>query len=468
MKASAQVKNSNKRTTGFIIDGNYVKYYDALQNISLIDNLDITTDGTIKSDSASLDEIAINEINQEIYNKKCEQNPLIRDVQTELEEWRTKWNDYVLYVTGARQTGKTTELLKFAYKHYEQIIYVNLANERQLKSFEELVLSNSLHFGMINYCRQERLEEFENLSSTILIIDEIQESSTVYNSIRVLQGELNCHVAVTGSYLGKTLNSQYFKPAGNMKEVEMLPLSFTEFCRAFEKEDLLYSVSLYGESEKEQYIELTDLYKIYIQIGGYPAVVKEYLRSKDVSACYEVIETIISRFTEESASYFKNDKYPIVSWLKYSKILGGCDLYNQGNVNDLLSERRFYFMDCGIVSYVAGTTPISNDTVAGILAENFVYSELYRLYKKHNLKGNKPCCSIYDNYELDFMIVDRNDRKYGIEVKSNKSNKTKSLKTYKNRALIDEAYIAEITRGGKGAEVSSIPIYTVGCRFPYN
>jgi predicted AAA+ superfamily ATPase len=103
--------------------------------------------------------------------------------------------------------------------------------------------------------------------------------------------------------------------------------------------------------------------------------------------------------------------------------------------NDLLSERRFYFMDCGIVSYVAGTTPISNDTVAGILAENFVYSELYRLYKKHNLKGNKPCCSIYDNYELDFMLVDRNDRKYGIEVKSNKSNKTKSLKTYKNRAF---------------------------------
>ena len=51
--------------------------------------------------------------------------------------------------------------------------------------------------------------------------------------------------------------------------------------------------------------------------------------------------------------------------------------------------------------------------------ENFVYSELYRLYKKHNLKGYKPCCSIYDNYELDFMLVDRNDRKYGIEVKSN-------------------------------------------------
>ena len=63
-----------------------------------------------------------------------------------------------------------------------------------------------------------------------------------------------------------------------MKEVEMLPLSFTEFCRAFEKEDLLYTVSLYGESEKEQYIELTDLYKIYIQIGGISCGCKRILK----------------------------------------------------------------------------------------------------------------------------------------------------------------------------------------------
>lgn len=126
----------------------------------------------------------------------CKESPLLRDICVEFEEWRDKWSDYVLYLTGARQTGKTTELLKFAYKHYEQIIYVNLAVENQLHDFEELVLSNSLRFGTVNYCRKERLEEFCNSKETILIIDEIQESSMVYNSIRALQGELNCHVAV--------------------------------------------------------------------------------------------------------------------------------------------------------------------------------------------------------------------------------------------------------------------------------
>ena len=78
----------------------------------------------------------------------------------------------------------------------DRVIYVNLAVENQLHDFEELVLSNSLRFGTVNYCRKERLEEFCHSKETILIIDEIQESSMVYNSIRALQGELNCHVAV--------------------------------------------------------------------------------------------------------------------------------------------------------------------------------------------------------------------------------------------------------------------------------
>jgi len=157
----------------------------------------------------------------------------------------------------------------------------------------------------------------------------------------------------------------------------------------------------------------------------------------------------------------------VLAWLKYSKIIGSCDLYNQGNVNDLLSERRFYFMDCGIASYIAALTPINNNAVEGAIAENFVYTELYRVYKSNILKGDKPCCSIYGNYELDFMLVDKNDKKYGVEVKATRSNKHESLDCFLSKDFVDEAYLAEITCGGIGETVRSIPIYTVGCRFPY-
>lgn len=400
-----------------------------------------------------------------------------------------------------------TEMLRF--------IYINLADETSLHYFEELVISNSLSFGMIDYCRKARLEEFHNSPDTIIIIDEIQESHKIYNSIRALQSDLKCHIAVTGSYLGKTLTSKYFKPAGNMYEIEMLPLSFREFCRAFNSEQLLLNIDLYGQSDSADYAALTEKYKIYRQTGGYPAVVSTYLQTKSIYHCHEVIRNIIARFTEESASYFKSDKCAVIfdnvykgafisiakekkgtsskdirditdftisdtkehvsrkeindaiSWLKYSKIIGSCDLYNQGCISDLLQEHRFYFMDCGIASYVASLTSIPNDTVDGVIAENFVYTELYRLYKENLFKGDKPCCSVYDNYELDFMLVDKKDIKYGIEVKAAKSNKHNSLDIYLRKKLIDEAYLAQITRGGMGEQIKTIPIYTVGCRFPY-
>lgn len=165
------------------------------------------------------------------------ETPLVRDVQTELGQWKKNWHNKVLYVSGARQTGKTTEIFKFAYKNYEQIIYVNLADRKQLESFESAADNTSVLFGLIQYCRESDNAEFCNSDKTVLIIDEIQESSDIYNSIRALQGGLSCDIIVTGSYLGKTLNAKYFKPAGNTYDIEMLPLSFREFCRAFQKKN---------------------------------------------------------------------------------------------------------------------------------------------------------------------------------------------------------------------------------------
>lgn len=512
MKALKRVKNSKNKTVGFITDIGYVKYYLALQNVNRIDNLRVIKNNVLKSKNTKLDIVNVSDINKEIYNTMCKKSYLLRDVQNELEYWRTNRNDFVLYLIGARQIGKTTELLKFAYKNYEQIIYVNLAQERELEEFEKVVDSNSLYFGMLNYCELFGLEEFDDDSSTILIIDEIQESHKIYNSIRALQNTLHCHVAVTGSYLGKTLNSKYFKPCGNMYDIEMLSLSFTEFCRAFNKEKLLYDIDLYGKSDEKSYKKLTELYKIYCRIGGYPAVVDEYIKTNNINKCFNILETIVNRFTEESASYFNDDKCYIIfsnvykaaflsiakekkgtsskdikditnfvkldtnehvsrteinkaiSWLKYSKIIGSCDLYNQGNVFELLSERRFYFLDCGIANFVSKSTSIPKESIDGILTENFAYTELYRLYKTDKVKGDVPCCSVYQNYELDFLVVDNNDIKYGLEIKSSNSDNPKSLNVF----VIDKPYLAGLTRGGIRETIKAIPIYTVGCRFPYD
>lgn len=133
----------------------------------------------------------------------------------------------------------------------------------------------------------------------------------------------------------------------------------------------------------------------------------------------------------------------------------------------MLNERRFYFMDCGIANCIAKMTPADNRTVTGMLTENFAYTELYRLYQSDKVKGDKPCCSIYGNYELDFMVVDINDKKYGIEIKTTDDNSPVSLTVYLNQKIVDEGYLAKKTRGGIRKNLYSIPVYAVGCRFPY-
>ena len=60
LRALAEVINNEKKTTGFMVDGSYVKYYDALQNIDLA----VTEDGVIRSTDKTLDKIDVSKVNK--------------------------------------------------------------------------------------------------------------------------------------------------------------------------------------------------------------------------------------------------------------------------------------------------------------------------------------------------------------------------------------------------------------------
>ena len=489
MGKTVRVVNSAGNTTGFVIDEHYVEYYTLLKNIEWEPKLEIDTEGEIVAKQGELPIVPIKEIYQAEYIKICKERFIQRDIESDLEEWKKRYSDKVLFLRGARQTGKTTELMKFAYNHYEQIIYINLALDADRETFHQYVVENtSLRYGMKGYCKARGLSPFCDDKETMIIIDEIQEDHVIYNMIRSLNHELKCHIAVTGSYLGRTLNSEYFKPAGNLHILELMPLSFYEFCKAFGQEKRLMQLDIYGKDEKESYETLTQLYQVYRQIGGYPDIVSSYIVSGDIRACMTKLENLLEVFTDESKRYFHNDNIDTItnwikdsskehvsrnevtsaiSWLEYSGILDACDLYNNGNINDLLPNRRMYFKDCGLANCIASRTSLSQEAVEGMLTETFAYTELYRLCKKHIVKNERPCFSTYNNYELDFMLINQDDVVYGIEVKASNSTNPISLNVYLDKGFIDEGYMAGITRGGIREKIKTIPIYTVGVRFPY-
>jgi len=140
-------------------------------------------------------------------------------------------------------------------------------------------------------------------------------------------------------------------------------------------------------------------------------------------------------------------------------------LYNNGDVTDVINNRRSYFLDTGIANYVSSMVVLPKDAVEGLLTETFAYTELNRLYQKAASKkkvlGNKPCFSTCGSYELDFVVVDKDYIRYGIEVKSS-SNQAKSLKFYKEKGFIDKAIRAVPSKGGCGDAYDTIPIYLIG------
>ncbi|MCM1221513.1 MAG: AAA family ATPase [Lachnospiraceae bacterium] len=515
MRAAAEIKRSDGSRVGFLVDNMFLSIEEILSNADRIENLTVSEKGTVELSGEALPVQTLYEYHKTKYLQTARENPLNREIQKEFRNWKKHYNKYVLYVSGARQTGKTTEILKFAYGTYENILYINLANDSLKVSLEKCLNSQlNIVLALMDFCKENKMASFINSADTVVILDEIQESTVIYNSIRRLS-ELRGDIIVTGSYLGKTLSSEYFKPVGNVWQLEMLPLSFTEFCDVFGCRNLLQTIDITGHDADENYEILSELYMTYRKIGGYPAVVSAYVKDRSVEKCMEILESILQIFTEESSAYFHDFKSALVfqqvykeilrmmsmekkgtsskdiktitrftkedtkehvsrkevnealAWLKYSKIIGGCDLYNQGNVFDVLYERRMYFMDCGILNCIAARTPIDNATLNGLLSENFAYSELYRLYKTHQVKGDKPCCSVYGDYELDFMIVDQNDRKYGLEIKTSDSHDPRSLLVYLSDGKIEKGYLAGNVKGGERGRYLAIPIYTVGCRFPY-
>lgn len=433
---------------------------------------------------------------------------LWRDVQNDLSEWKEKRHDTVLQVEGPRQVGKTHEIRKFAYSHYSQVIYVNLVRDEY--GFEDSLSEKNF---MDSYCRTADIGEFRDNADTVLIIDEIQERATVYNAIRDMRERLSCDIIVSGSYLARTVNSKdFFLPAG-ISYLRMHPLSFREFARALDLEDDYVNADLYGGSAPEVYEKLERAYKAYLETGGYPESVTAYIKSGNISESKDIIFNLVRTFTAESSRFFtdsnalsifnevykavfvrmadekkgtgrnftelvtdfvkdsvkepvsRNEVRSAASWLLYSGIIGYCDMYNNGDITDVISNRRAYFGDCGIANYVSELVNVPADAVRGLITENFAYTELSRLYDKQpskkKVRGDKPCFAVCGEYELDFVVVENDYTKTGIEVKSG-INKAKSLEFFKEKGLIDRAVKAAPVKGGRGDKFDTVPVYLIG------
>jgi hypothetical protein len=437
-----------------------------------------------------------------------------RKIEINLEEWKQRPNKKPLVLRGARQTGKTTLIRKFAAQ-FDNFIELNLEKDAIQKIFAEVKDIRSIVQSIEGVTNKRVIPE-----KTLLFLDEIQNSISAIKLLRYFYEEMpGLHVISAGSLLEVRMKSEGWSfPVGRVEFLYLYPVSFEEFLSVM-GEDLLLKALLEAGPENilptPLHEKLSDLLADYMCVGGMPEAVSEFISSRSFAEVKRYHESLTSSFKEDFSKYSKGsqveylkqiwDKIPfeIGSRIKYSRICGpearSSDVSRAFDVlhEAMLVERilpttrtniplvkkakaapKALFLDIGLCTYTLNLTRdqlkerLMDVAYGGGLTEEFVGEELLALnfHRRSSLyfwtREEKGTTS-----ELDYLIQIGN-KIVPIEVKTGSHGSLKSLHQFLHRngtgfgvriyngPLRNEIHLVNLPDGKKlKYQLLSIPYY---------
>ena len=214
-----------------------------------------------------------------------------------------------LLITGARQVGKTFIIRKCAKKHFEYVIEINFIERPDaIKLFENAKSSEDILL---------RISAFTDVplvpGKTLIFFDEVQECKEIVTAIKFLVEDGKYRYILSGSFLGVELKDIRSVPVGYMTIMEMYPLNFFEFCRANKVSQRIFDMLEMCWNEKKAIDQivlenLLDLFHLYLIVGGMPAVVEGYLRTKNLQEVFRLQKGILQLYKKDIAKYDPQNK----------------------------------------------------------------------------------------------------------------------------------------------------------------
>jgi len=331
---------------------------------------------------------------------------------------RFKDKDLIKVITGIRRCGKSTlfdlyiDYLKKNKIKSSQIININLENpEYQFEGYMEL-------YNYVN-------KKIKGEEKYYVFLDEVQNVPEFQKAVDGLYIKKNVDLYITGSNAYLLSGELATLLSGRYIEIKMLPLSFKEYCSAFEekkesKDRLFLEYMKNGgmpgnipiletnPNDLDKYLDgifSTVVYKdimarnnigdkmllesvikfVYDNIGNPISTKKisDILTSKGISTSNHTVENYLTSFLE--------------SFLIYK-----AERFDVKGKNLLARDYKYYAVDTGLRSYLLGKKA---NTDMGHILENIVYLELLR-------RGFKVYVGKVDGYEVDFVAENRDGIKY--------------------------------------------------------
>ncbi len=428
---------------------------------------------------------------------------MYRKIEKELLKWKQN-SKMPLMLIGARQTGKTYILEKFAKENFKNYVYINLEKEQNISEiFNETIDPNELI---------QKIEILKNINfdveNTLLFLDEIQVNENAITSLKYFcENEKNYKVVCAGSLLGVKINRFHSSfPVGKVTIQYLYPMNFEEFLIANNEEKLIEEIKTHYKNNTPMITPIhnhaLDLYKNYLIIGGMPAIINDYLNNeKNITKVnFELSEQIITSYLADMNKYTENTesiknskiynaipkelarenntfKYSIVDkdarkiryessldWLLASNMILKCNLTEkpESPLKAYINEDKFkiYLSDCGLLRALSNIDYEEiildkNEMYKGVLTENYIAITFKEKFKEIYYYT-------FGKYEIDFLIKLNGDI-IPVEVKSGRRNRSKSLNEYIKK--YNPKYSIRISSKNFGMEnnIKSVPLYAVFC-----
>lgn len=200
-----------------------------------------------------------------------------RKLIEELIRWKSENSDRPILLTGAKGVGKTYLAYDFAKAFFEHIFYINFERNPECTSLFSNLDTAEFTSQITGYFQLSESCPFE---SRILILDEIGRCEGALQALTkgLFTGSFQYIIAISSHPLTKEQETVFTK-------LSVHPLEFDEFLRAIGNEWYIETIVNHFKANTNipeiVHKELLSLHKLYLQNGGMPGPVNEYLNISD-------------------------------------------------------------------------------------------------------------------------------------------------------------------------------------------
>ena len=206
----------------------------------------------------------------------------------QLLKWQQTSDVRPVLITGAKGVGKTYLAYDFSKAFFDHTFYLNFEHDGYAGKIFNEKDPYKLVKHMLEYFHIEVDDNNEigtnNINNTgrVLILDEISHCPPAIEMLMSLKftGEFPRIIAISSNPIAKEKINLF-------NHIPLYPMQFDEFLVAIAKEWYIETIYTHFETNKKVpdivHKELLGIYKLYLQIGGMPGIINEYLNFNNSS-----------------------------------------------------------------------------------------------------------------------------------------------------------------------------------------